>query len=83
MSPTRLGELGLFYRLAPIVFVGGSLVERGDQDPIEPIKLGAPLLHGPLVFNFTDVYGRARRCTRRGAEIEDRRRAGDADRLTG
>lgn len=52
-----LGELGLFYRLAPIVFMGGSLVERGGQNPIEAIKLGAAVLHGPHVFNFTDVYG--------------------------
>jgi 3-deoxy-D-manno-octulosonic-acid transferase len=51
-----LGELGLFYRLAPIVFMGGSLVERGGQNPIEAIKLGASIVHGPHVFNFTDVY---------------------------
>jgi len=51
-----MGELGLFYRLAPIVFMGGSLVEHGGQNPIEAIKLGAAILHGPHVFNFTDVY---------------------------
>src|SRR5215470_2676511 len=51
-----LGELGLFYRLAPIVFMGGSLVEHGGQNPIEAVKLGASIVHGPHVFNFTDVY---------------------------
>lgn len=51
-----IGELGLFYRLAPVVFVGGSLVTHGGQNPIEPAKLGAALLHGPHVGNFTDVY---------------------------
>jgi 3-deoxy-D-manno-octulosonic-acid transferase len=51
-----LGELGLFYRLAPIVFMGGSLVERGGQNPIEAVKHGAAIVHGPHVFNFTDVY---------------------------
>src|SRR5712671_251579 len=51
-----MGELGLFYRLAPIVFMGGSLVEHGGQNPIEAIKLGASIIHGPHVFNFTDVY---------------------------
>jgi len=51
-----MGELGLFYRLAPIVFMGGSLVERGGQNPIEAIRLGASVVHGPHVFNFTDVY---------------------------
>jgi 3-deoxy-D-manno-octulosonic-acid transferase len=51
-----MGELGLFYRLAPIVFMGGSLVAHGGQNPIEAIKLGAAIVHGPHVFNFTDVY---------------------------
>ncbi|MDR3467526.1 MAG: 3-deoxy-D-manno-octulosonic acid transferase [Xanthobacteraceae bacterium] len=51
-----MGELGLFYRLAPIVFMGGSLVEHGGQNPIEAIKLGAAVVHGPHVFNFADVY---------------------------
>jgi 3-deoxy-D-manno-octulosonic-acid transferase len=51
-----MGEMGLFYRLAPIVFMGGSLVEHGGQNPIEAVKLGACVVHGPHVFNFTDVY---------------------------
>jgi 3-deoxy-D-manno-octulosonic-acid transferase len=51
-----MGELGLFYRLTPIVFMGGSLVEHGGQNPIEAVKLGASIVHGPHVFNFTDVY---------------------------
>lgn len=51
-----MGELGLFYRLAPIVFMGGSLVAHGGQNPIEAIKLGAAIVHGPHVFNFTEVY---------------------------
>src|SRR5216683_2096534 len=51
-----LGELGLFYRFASIVFMGGSLVAHGGQNPIEAVKLGASIVHGPYVFNFTDVY---------------------------
>jgi 3-deoxy-D-manno-octulosonic-acid transferase len=51
-----LGELGLFYRLAPVVFMGGSLIPHGGQNPIEAVKLGAAIVHGPQVFNFTDVY---------------------------
>ena len=51
-----MGELGLFYRMAGIVFMGGSLVEHGGQNPIEAVKLGAAIVHGPHVFNFTDVY---------------------------
>lgn len=51
-----MGELGLFYRFSPIVFVGGSLVPHGGQNPIEAVKLGASVVHGPHVFNFSDVY---------------------------
>jgi 3-deoxy-D-manno-octulosonic-acid transferase len=51
-----MGELGLFYRLAPVAFMGGSLVPHGGQNPIEAVKLGAAIVHGPHVFNFTDIY---------------------------
>ncbi len=51
-----VGELGLVYRLAPIVFVGGSLVRHGGQNPIEAAKLGAAILHGPHVWNFAEIY---------------------------
>jgi 3-deoxy-D-manno-octulosonic-acid transferase len=51
-----IGELGLFFRLAPIVFMGGSLIPHGGQNPIEPVKLGAALVHGPHVQNFADIY---------------------------
>jgi 3-deoxy-D-manno-octulosonic-acid transferase len=51
-----LGELGLLYRIAPAVFIGGSLVQHGGQNPIEPAKLGAAVLHGPHVWNFAEIY---------------------------
>jgi 3-deoxy-D-manno-octulosonic-acid transferase len=51
-----MGELGLFYRMTPVVFMGGSLVEHGGQNPIEAIKLGAAVVHGPHVTNFADTY---------------------------
>ena len=77
-----LGELGLIYRLAPIVFVGGSLVSHGGQNPIEAIKLGAAVLHGPHVANFAEIYaaldaaGGAEQVTRlRQARGADRRLA--------
>jgi 3-deoxy-D-manno-octulosonic-acid transferase len=38
------------------VFVGGSLASHGGQNPIEPIKLGAAILHGPHVWNFEEIY---------------------------
>ncbi|WP_083513901.1 3-deoxy-D-manno-octulosonic acid transferase [Bradyrhizobium manausense] len=51
-----MGELGLFYRLSPIVFMGKSLVGEGGQNPIEAIKLGAAIVHGPNVANFSELY---------------------------
>jgi 3-deoxy-D-manno-octulosonic-acid transferase len=51
-----IGELGLFYRLAGVVFVGKSFVAGGGQNPIEPARLASAILHGPMVVNFTDVY---------------------------
>jgi len=50
-----LGELGLFYRLAPIVFVGNSLINNGGHNPMEPARLDCAVLFGPHMFNFTDA----------------------------
>jgi 3-deoxy-D-manno-octulosonic-acid transferase len=50
-----LGELGLFYRLAPLAFVGGSLVPLGGHNPLEPAALGAAVLAGPHTHNFAAV----------------------------
>ncbi|MEL6531600.1 MAG: 3-deoxy-D-manno-octulosonic acid transferase [Pseudomonadota bacterium] len=53
-----LGEMGLWYRLAPVSFVGGSLVTIGGHNPFEPAALGSAILHGPYVSNFVDIYQR-------------------------
>lgn len=50
-----MGELGLFYRLAPIVFMGKSLSVEGGQNPFEPARLGAAVLFGPRMSNFPDM----------------------------
>ncbi len=51
-----IGELGLFYALAPVAVIGGSLVARGGQNPVEAIKLGAAVLTGTNWQNFRDSY---------------------------
>src|SRR5256714_3772877 len=51
-----IGELGLIYPLAPIVFMGVSLARPGALNPIEAAKLGAAILHGPHVWNFNEIY---------------------------
>ena len=49
-----LGEIGLFYRLAPIAFIGGSLTETGGHNPLEAVRLETALLFGPHMFNFAE-----------------------------
>jgi 3-deoxy-D-manno-octulosonic-acid transferase len=51
-----LGELGIFYRLSPFAFVGGSLVPHGGQNPLEPGRLERAVLAGPHTQNFTAAY---------------------------
>ncbi|MCO5092313.1 3-deoxy-D-manno-octulosonic acid transferase [Bosea sp. (in: a-proteobacteria)] len=52
-----VNELGLFYRLSQVAFLGGSLVEGiGGHNPIEPAKLGCALLHGPHVHNAAEIF---------------------------
>ncbi len=53
-----LGEMGLWYRLAPVTFLGGSLVEIGGHNPFEPAALGSAIIHGPHVFKVADIFAR-------------------------
>lgn len=50
-----MGELGLFYRLAEVAFIGGSLVPHGGQNPIEALNLRCPVILGPHMENFDTV----------------------------
>jgi 3-deoxy-D-manno-octulosonic-acid transferase len=50
-----IGELGLFYRLAPLALIGGSLVPHGGQNPFEAARLRAVPLWGPSVTNFAPM----------------------------
>jgi len=51
-----IGELGTLYALTPIAFIGGSLVDRGGQNPIEAVRHGVAVLTGPHWQNFRDAY---------------------------
>ncbi len=51
-----LGELGLFYRLAEIVFIGGSLIKHGGHNPLEAARLSCCILSGSHIYNFKDIY---------------------------
>lgn len=53
-----LGELGLFYRLAPIACIGRSFSHDGGggHNPLEAAQLGCAVLHGPNIQNLSDIY---------------------------
>jgi len=53
-----MGELGLFYRLSPIVFMGKSLEPLGGQNPLEAARLNCALMCGPYMTNFAEIMVR-------------------------
>ena len=50
------GETSLFYKISKIVFMGGSLVNHGGQNPLEASRLGCKIVNGPNTKNFKDIY---------------------------
>ena len=53
-----LGEMGLWYRIAPVSFLGGSLVDIGGHNPFEPAALASAIIHGPHIHKVADIYAR-------------------------
>lgn len=53
-----MGELGVWFSLAPVAFMGGSIVSKGGHNPIEAVTLGTHVLHGPHIHNFQDAYAK-------------------------
>ena len=50
------GETEKFFNLIKIVFIGGSLIKHGGQNPLEPARHGCNVLYGPHVDNFKSIY---------------------------
>jgi 3-deoxy-D-manno-octulosonic-acid transferase len=50
------GETKQFHKVGTSVFIGGSIINRGGQNPLEAARYGARILHGPNIHNFKDVY---------------------------
>ena len=50
------GETKKFHKIGSSVFLGGSIVNRGGQNPLEAARFGARILHGPNIGNFKDIY---------------------------
>ncbi len=53
-----IGDLAAVYGVADVAFVGGSLVQRGGHNPLEPAQFGVPVVMGPSFENFRDVVGK-------------------------
>ncbi len=51
-----MGELGVWYRLAPVAFIGGSLAAVGGHNPYEAAQLDTAIIHGPHIENFAQIY---------------------------
>jgi len=56
-----IGELGIWYGISPIVFIGGSLIPHGGQNFMEPSRLRDAVIVGPHMHNFTDAMQRAQK----------------------
>jgi len=50
------GETKKFHKISSSVFLGGSIIKRGGQNPLEAARYGSRILHGPNIDNFKDVY---------------------------
>jgi len=50
--------MGLWYRLADAAFIAGSLSDHGGHNPFEPALLDCPIIHGPIDYNFREIYAR-------------------------
>ena len=55
-----IGELGIWYEIASIVFIGGSLIPHGGQNFMEPSRCRDAVIVGPHMHNFTDAMNRAK-----------------------
>ena len=56
-----IGELGIWYDLIPLVFIGGSLIPHGGQNFIEPSRSRDAVIVGPHMYNFADAMNRAKK----------------------
>ena len=56
-----IGELGIWYDISPIVFIGGSLIPHGGQNFMEPSRMHDAVIVGPYMHNFTEAMQRAQK----------------------
>lgn len=52
-----IGDLAAVYSIAEVAYVGGSMMERGGHNPLEPAQFGVPIVMGPSYENFREIVG--------------------------
>jgi 3-deoxy-D-manno-octulosonic-acid transferase len=72
-----LGELGAFFTVSPIIFLGGSFGQEGGHNPYEPAHFETAIVYGPHVKNFVDAYD-ALLLERAAVQVDDPERLGQA-----
>ena len=50
------GKTKSFFKICKTVFLGGSMIRHGGQNPLEPARYGCEILHGPNIWNFDEIY---------------------------
>ena len=50
------GQTQSFFKICKTIFLGGSIIKHGGQNPLEPVRYGCKILHGPNVWNFDEIY---------------------------
>ena len=50
------GQTKSFFKICKTVFLGGSMIKHGGQNPLEAVRYGCEVLHGPNVWNFDEIY---------------------------
>ena len=52
----NFGQTKSFFKICKTVFLGGSMIKHGGQNPLEAARFGCKVLHGPNVWNFDEIY---------------------------
>ena len=55
------GQTKSFFKICKTVFLGGSIIKHGGQNPLEAARFGCKILHGPHVWNFEEIYNLLRK----------------------
>ena len=50
------GQTQSFFKTCRTVFLGGSIIKHGGQNPLEAVRFGCQILHGPNIWNFKEIY---------------------------